>query len=543
VFGAGGGTSSYEELEETDVLVLWGSNARETHPIMFQHMLKGQRNGARLVVVDPRRTPTARWADEHAALAVGSDIALANAMAHVILAEGLQHDWFIDNSTEGLAAFRASVADTTPEWAEGQTGVPAEQIRRIARAYATAPRAIICWTLGITEHHNAVDNVLALINLALLTGHVGRLGSGLNPLRGQNNVQGGGDMGAVPLRLPGFQDVFDPDRRRPFEERWGVTLSSTRGLNVTEMLEAAGDGRLHALYVIGENPAVSDADTHHVEKALGRLDLLVVEDLFLTRTAELAHVVLPAAAGWCETEGTVTASDRRVQRIRKALDPPGSARDDLEVVQEVARRLGAGWWRPQTAREIWDELRDLSPIHRGMTYERLETGSGLRWPCWDESHPGEQFLHGRLWESPCRGPRAGFNPVVHDPPVDTVDAEYPLLLTTGRRLESFNTGVQSGRFVTPLRTDEALLLSEDDMRALRLVDGDRVRVRSRRGQLEVAVRTDDSVRAGLAFMTFHFPDQVATNYLTINAVDPLSGTAEFKASAVRVEKVVTAQAS
>ena len=542
MFGAGGGTSSYEELEQTDVLVLWGSNARETHPIMFQHMLKGQRNGAHLVVVDPRRTPSARWANEHVALRVGSDIAVANAMAHVVIAEGLQHAGFVENSTRGYEEFRASVADTTPEWAERESGVPAEQIRRIARRYATAGRAIICWTLGITEHHNAVDNVHALINLALLTGHVGRLGSGLNPLRGQNNVQGGGDMGAVPLRLPGFQNVFDAAKRRIFEECWGVRLSSTTGMNVTEMLEAAGEGTLRALYVIGENPAVSDADTHHVEKALGRLDLLVVEDLFLTRTAQMAHVVLPAAAGWCETEGTVTSSDRRVQRVRKALEPPPGARDDLEVVQDVARRLGATWWQPQTAREIWDELRALSPIHRGMAYERLERGSGLQWPCWDESHPGEQFLHARLWKNPCEGDRALFKPVVHDPPVDVVNVEYPLLLTTGRRLDSFNTGEQSRRFSTPLRTEEALLLSAHDMAALGLVDGERVTVRSRRGHLEVRVRTDASVRAGLAFMTFHFPEQIATNLLTINAVDPLSGTAEFKASAVRVDKVAPAHA-
>ena len=239
----------------------------------------------------------------------------------------------------------------------------------------------------------------------------------------------------------------------------------------------------------------------------------------------------------------MTASDRRVQRCRKALEPPPGARDDLEVVQDVARRLGAAWWRPQTAREIWDELRALSPIHRGMSYERLETGSGLQWPCWDESHPGEQFLHARLWATPCQGERAPFKPVVHDPPVDVVDAEYPLLLTTGRRLDSFNTGVQSNRYSTPLRTEEALLLSADDMTALGLVEGERVRVRSRRGQLEVPVRTDESVRAGLAFMTLHFPEQVATNLLTINAVDPLSGTAEFKASAVRVEKVAMARTS
>jgi predicted molibdopterin-dependent oxidoreductase YjgC len=524
------------------VLVLWGSNARETHPIMFHHMLKGQRNGAHLVVIDPRRTPTARWADEHLPLAVGSDIALANALAHVIAAEGLEHSWFIANSTRGYPEFRASIAATTPEWAARETGIPAEQIRRVARRLARADRAIICWTLGITEHHNAVDNVHSLINLALLTGHVGRYGSGLNPLRGQNNVQGGGDMGAVPLRLPGFQDVFDPLARRPFEQRWGGPVPETRGLNVTEMLKAAADGSLHALWVIGENPAVSDADTHHVEEALGRLDFLVVQDLFLTRTAELAHVVLPAAAGWCETEGTVTSSDRRVQRVRRALVPPPGVRDDLDVVQEIGRRLGATWWQPQTARELWDELRDLSPIHRGMSYERLDASNGLRWPCWDEHHPGELFLHARLWKTPCEGERAPFKPVVHDPPADRLDREYPLLLTTGRRLDSFNTGAQSKWLTTPLRHEEALLLSAEDMAAYSLVDGERVRVLSRRGHVEVVVRTDGTVRPGLAFMTFHFPQDVATNVLTINAVDPLSGTAEFKASAIRIEKMSAIEA-
>ena len=276
MFGAGGGTSSYEELEQTDVLVLWGSNARETHPIMFQHMLKGQRNGAHLVVVDPRRTATARWANEHVALRVGSDIALANAIAHVVIAEGLPAR--LVHREQHRAATRSSatsVALTTPEWAERETGVPAEQIRRIARRYATADRAIICWTLGITEHHNAVDNVHALINLALLTGHVGRLGSGLNPLRGQNNVQGGGDMGAVPLQAcPASRTSSTRRKRRPFEERVGRAPLVGPGPNVTEMLDAAGEGTLQALYVIGENPAVSDADTHHVEKALGRLDCL-----------------------------------------------------------------------------------------------------------------------------------------------------------------------------------------------------------------------------------------------------------------------------
>jgi len=537
VFGAGGGTNSYQELEETDVLVLWGSNARDTHPIMFHHMLAGKRNGAQLAVVDPRSTSTAAFADEHLALNVGSDIALANALAHVIISEDLQHDWFIDNATDNYLAFRDSVAAATPEWAEAQTGVPADQIRRLARIYAKADRAIICWTLGITEHHNATDNVHSLINLALLTGQVGRFGAGLNPLRGQNNVQGGGDMGAVPLRLPGFQSIADPSLRKPFEESWSVRLPDRPGLNVSEMLSAAGTGDLKALWVIGENPLVSDADTHHVEHALNNLDLLVVQDIFFTKTAALADVVLPAAAGWCESEGTVTSSDRRVQRVRKAIEPPAGARDDLEIVQGVARSMGATWWKHQTAHDVWEEVRALSPMHRGMSWERLEKEGGLRWPCLDEDDPGEQFLHGRLWKVPVEGPRAPFKVVVHDPPVDELTEEYPLLLTTGRRLDSFNTGEQSNRFVTPLRRSEELLLCKEDMGTYDLADGDLVSVHSRRGQVEVTVRTDGSVRPGLAFMTLHFSEEVHTNNLTINALDPVAGTAEFKATAVRVERV------
>lgn len=519
------------------MLVLWGSNARETHPIMFHHMLKGQRNGAQLVVVDPRLSSSARFADVHLPVAVGADIALANAMANVIIEEGLANTWFIGNATSGFDEFASSVTNTTPDWAEIETGIAADAIRQIARSYATADRAIICWTLGITEHHNAVDNVHALINLALLTGHVGRYGSGLNPLRGQNNVQGGGDMGAVPLRLPGFQDVFDPAARKPFEESWGVTLSDVPGLNVTEMLEAAGEGSLHALWVVGENPAVSDADTHHVRHALETLDLLVVQDIFFTQTAEMADVVLPAVAGWCESEGTVTSSDRRVQRVRKAIEPPEGTKDDIDIVQEVAVRLGASWWKHQTAAAAWDELRMLSPIHRGMTWKRLDESNGLQWPCWDENHPGELFLHSRLWEVPCGGSAAPFKVVIHDPPVDRIDEEYPILLTTGRRLDSFNTGVQTNLYTTPLRRDEALLLSADDMAGYGLIDGQKVIVRSRRGQVEVAVMSDQSVRKGLAFLTLHFQDDVATNLLTINATDPVAGTAEFKASAIRIDKV------
>jgi len=499
-------------------------------------VLKGIHNGARLYVVDPRRTSSAEWAVGHLALHVGTDIALANAVAREILAAGLANASFVEHSTSGFAALRSHVEPWTLERAATVTGVPAAAIRELAHAYARADRAQLCWTLGITEHHNAVDNVRALINLALLTGHVGRYGSGVNPLRGQNNVQGGGDMGALPDRLPGFQHVENGELRAKFERAWGVRIPARAGWNLSGMFDAMDRGELTALYVIGENPASSEADQHRALRLLRGLETLVVQDLLLTQTAELADVVLPAAAGWCESEGTVTSSERRVQRVRRALPPPPGARDDLEILLELARRLGRDLGNP-TAEDLWNELRSLSPAHAGMSYARLEAEGGLQWPCYDESHPGEMYLHGRLWERPVVGPRAPFACVEHDPPVDALSPEFPLRLTTGRRLDSYNTGVQSGLYASPLRRGESLDLSPEDARSLGLAGGETVRIVSRRGAVLAPARIDAGLRPGLVFMTFHFPDQVATNELTIDAVDPLSGTSEFKASAVRVERV------
>jgi formate dehydrogenase major subunit len=536
VFGAGGGTSSYREIEETDCVLLWGSNARETHPIFFHHLLKGIRRGARLIAVDPRRTSSARWADLWAGLDVGSDIALAHTIAREILAAGLEHREFIEHATSGFDEYRAAVEPWTLERGERETGVPAAVIREIAHTYARAPRAMICWTLGITEHHNAVDNVVALINLSLLTGHVGRYGSGLNPLRGQNNVQGGGDMGALPDRLPGFQHVENEPLRRRVEEVWGVPIPPRKGWHLSQMFEAMEHGELGALYVIGENPARSEADQHRAKKLLSGLDCLVVQDVVGTATAELADVVLPAAAAWAESEGTVTSSERRVQRVRRALAPPAGARDDLAILFDLARRLGHDWGEPDAER-VWNELRRVSPVHAGMSYARLEAENGLQWPCWDEGHPGELFLHARLWERPILGARAPFSVVEHDPPVDRLDDEFPFRLTTGRRLEEYNTGVQTGGYVYPRRRGETLDLSPEDAAKLGVGEGERVRVRSRRGSVEVPVHVDEALRPGLTFMTFHFPEQVATNVLTIDAIDPRSGTAEFKASAVAIERL------
>jgi len=539
VFGAGGGTSSYREAEDADLLVLWGSNAREAHPIFFHHVLKGLRNGARLYAVDPRRTTSAQWADAWLGIDVGSDISLANAIGQEIIQAGLANEAFINRATTGFDAYAAAVKPYTLERAERDTGVPAELIRQLAHDYARADRAQICWTLGITEHHNAADNVFALINLALLTGHVGRYGSGLVPLRGQNNVQGGGDMGAIPNKLTGFQDFeTNSEARARFEACYGAPIPPMPGWHLSLMFEAMERGELTACYIIGENPLRSEADTGRASKLLAGLEHFVVQDMFLTDTAKLASVVLPATATWCEAEGTVTSSERRVQRVRKALEPPPGARDDIEIICEIARRLGTDWGHP-SAEEVWNELRTLSPMHAGMSYQRLEELGGIQWPCYNEQHPGELFLHARLWEEdPAkRGTPAPFTPVEQDPPVDELSPDFPMRLTTGRRLDSFNTGVQSGQYATPLRRPETLDLSPEDADRLGLAEGEVAKVSSRRGSLEVPVHIDETLRAGLAFMTLHFPDQVATNVLTLDAWDPKSGTAEFKATAIRVDKL------
>jgi len=524
-------------VEETDLVVLWGSNARETHPIFFHHVLKAVHRGAKLMVIDPRRTASARWADLWLGIDVGTDIPLACAVARELIAADLIDRRFIERATTGYDEFRRAVDPFTLAEGERLTGVPASAIRELAHAYGRADRAVICWTLGITEHHNAVDNVLALINLALLTGHVGRYGSGLNPLRGQNNVQGGGDMGAIPNKLSGFQDIeSNTEARERFGAAWGIEIDPHYGWHLTQMFEGMERGELRTLYVIGENPAQSEADQVKARKLLSGLDFLVVQDLYLTKTAQLADVVFPGSASWVESDGTVTNSERRVQLVRKALDPPGEAREDTWILTELARRLGADWYEPEAER-IWDELRSLSPMHAGMTYARLAEHDGLQWPCTNEDDPGALFLHGRLWQDPIEGPPAPFSVTPHSPPVEALDAEFPIRLTTGRRLESYNTGAQSGLYRSPLHRGESLDLSPEDAAELHLADGDAARITSRRGSVTAPVRIDRSLRRGLAFMTFHFPEQVETNVLTIDATDPKSGTAEFKAAAIRVEKV------
>jgi formate dehydrogenase major subunit len=502
-------------------------------------VLKGIHNGTKLISVDPRHTVSAQWAHRYLPIRIGSDIALSNAMGREIIDAGLHNEPFIANATAGFEAYRDAVDRYTLDFAQRETGLDKGLIREVAHLYARADRAMICWTLGITEHHNAVDNVLSLINLSLLTGHVGKYGSGLNPLRGQNNVQGGGDMGAIPNRFVGFQDIRDPEVCDKFARKWGVPQKNEYGMTMTQMFEAMEHGTMRSLFIIGENPVQSEADQHKTRKILSSLDHVVVFDVFMTKTAELADVVLPSAAGWCESEGTVTNSERRVQRIRKALDPPGEAREEIPVLCELARRLGADW--PEyTAEQVWDEVREMAPaMFGGMSYARLEAEKGIRWPCPDESHPGAMYLHERLWHEPREGPAAPFSVVEHEPPVEQADAEYPFVLTTGRRLSDYNTGVQSGGFDSPLRRSESIDMHPDDLIEMGFHNGQRVRISTRRGAVVAPVRSDPTLQRGVVFMTFHFQDDISVNLLTIDATDPKAGTAEFKACAAKLEPIET----
>ena len=542
MFGAGGGTCSYTEIEEADVILLWGSNARDAHPIFFHHVMKGLDNGARMFAVDPRRTSSAKFADRWLGLSVGTDIALANAVGREIIHAGLHDTDFIAHSTQGFDAYAAHVESYTLDWAADATGVPAKAIREMAHAYATAGTAQILWTLGITEHHNAVDNVVSLCNLALLTGHVGRWGSGLVPLRGQNNVQGGGDMGAIPDRFPGFQRVADDEVRAKFETAYGTKLNPVPGKHLTLMFEAMEAGELRACYVIGENPADSEADVGHARKLLAGLDILVVQDIFLTRTAEMADVVLPASVAWAESEGTVTSSERRVQRVRAAVPPPGQARHDIDILADLARRLGVDWGHP-TSEELWDEVRSLSPMHTGMSWERLEASGGIQWPCPSDDHPGSPFLHGWLWADDLEGREpAPFSITHHEGPKEQLSEEFPLRLTTGRALDSYNTGVQSGGYESPIRYGDAIDVNPADAAALGVADGERVLVASPRGSVEMDVRIQSDIPTGLTFTTFHFPELVDANVLTNDEWDRRSGTAEFKAASIRISKLEPAPA-
>ena len=528
--GSGAMTNSIADIDEADVVLAVGADTTENHPIVGARILRAQARGARLIVVDPRRTRLAHLADLHLPLRLGTDIPLVNGMIRLIFANGWQDEAYLAERCENVAALRDSVEAFTLEHVAQVTGLEPDAITAATRMYAGTKRAFLTYGLGVTQHVCGTENVIALSNLALVTGHVGVEGAGINPLRGQNNVQGACDMGALPDVLSGYQRVDDDAARGRFERAWGHALPPHPGLTAPAMQRAARDGALRCMLVIGEDPVVTDAAQHEVRRALGSLDALIVADLFLTETAKLADVVLPAAS-FAEKDGTFTSTERRVQRVRPLLPPPGEARPDWQLLEEIARRLGRPMGFTSGAR-IFDEIARLTPIYGGLSHARLDAGFGVQWPCPSADHPGTAMLHR---DRTVRG-RARLIPVVDTPPAERPDADFPLQLTTCRLHHQYGCGSMTRR--APLLEREnppgLLWIHPSDASARGITDHAPVRVRSRRGELATRALLSDDVPAGLVAMPYHFAE-TPSNVLTNDAQDPVSHMPELKVCAVEVE--------
>lgn len=528
--GSGAMTNSIADIEQAELLLVVGADTTENHAIVGARMIRAQERGARVIVVDPRRTRLARLADLHLQLRLGTDIPLINGMIRLIFANGWQDDAYLAERCENVDALRASVEAFTLEHVARVTGLDPVAITAAARLYAQTKRAFLTYGLGVTQHVCGTENVIALSNLALVTGHVGIDGAGINPLRGQNNVQGACDMGALPDVLSGYQRIDDDVARGRFERAWGRALPARPGLTAPAMQRAARDGALRCMLVIGEDPVVTDAAQHEVRRALGSLDALIVADLFLTDTARMADVVLPAAS-FAEKDGTFTSTERRVQRVRPLLPPPGDARPDWQLLEGIAQRLGRPMGFASPAR-IFDEVARLTPIYAGLSHARLDEGFGLQWPCPGVDHPGTPVLHR---DRTARG-RARLIPVVDTPPAERPDADFPLQLTTCRLHHQYGCGSMTRR--APLLEREnppgLLWIHPSDAAARGIADHAPVRVRSRRGELDTRALVSDEVPAGVVAMPYHFAE-TPSNVLTNDAADPVSRMPELKVCAVEVE--------
>ena len=530
-FGSGAMTNSISEISDSSMLFVIGANPSEAHPVIAAKMRQARRKGAGLIVVDPRKTELAAMADVWLQLKPGSDVALLNGIMHIILRDGLQDKNFIAGCTSGFDTVANTVSHYPPDVVEQITGVKPALLEQAAHLYAQAERAQIFYTLGITEHCWGTDNVLSIANLAMITGNIGKPSSGVNPLRGQNNVQGACDMGALPDVLPGYRKVSEADERQPFEQFWQVSLPSLRGFTIPEMFTAAVAGELKAMYIVGENPVLSDANANHVRIALQSLDFLVVQEIFLTETAQLADVVLPAAS-FAEKDGTFTNTERRIQRVRKAVEPPGQSRTDLEIILAIASRMGhpMDYAGPES---VMQEIAALTRIYHGVTYERLQ-GNGLQWPVPSLDHPGTKFLHengqftcGLGW----------FTPVDYHPPAEGTDQDYPLVLTTGRRLYHYNVSTfGKSTALTEQLPAELLWIHPLNAVELALVNNQFVEVSSRRGRIQTRIWITTAVPAGLVWLSFHFPD-APTNEITNDAGDQVTRTYEYKVCAVKVSSI------
>ncbi len=530
--GAGAASNSLEQIKDADVLFIFGSNTTEGHPIVSLHVNNAIRNGARIIVGDPRRIDLVKFSDVWLNLKPGSNIALLNGLIHIILKEGLQNNEFIGSRTEGFDDLKEAVKKYTPEYTEKITGVSIDRLEKAARLYAKADKAMILYGLGVTEHRTGTENAMAIANLALACGHLGRPSTGIMALRGQNNVQGASDMGPSPAVCTGYQYVSKPEVREKFERAWGVAFPTTTGLKSVEMFDKAVEGTFKGLFVMGADTAQTDANLNHIWKAFDALEFFVVCDLFHTHTTRFADVILPGAS-FAEKDGTFTNGERRVQRIRKAIEPL-CGKAEWQVLQEISTRMGYEMKYSHPS-QIMDEIASLTPNYGGISYERIEK-QGIQWPCPTKDHPGTTTLYEQQFNRP--GGKALFVSLEHIGSGEIPDAEYPYVLITGRRLEHYNNGSMTRRVrgIMELAPEELIEINLADAKKLNIANGEMVRVSSRRGQINVKVNVTERSQAGNVFLAFHYDDALS-NLLTSGYRDSIAGTPEYKSCAVRIDKL------
>jgi formate dehydrogenase alpha subunit len=532
-FGSGAMTNSIGEVEFADVILATGTNTTENHPIIGMKVKRAVRQqGAKLILIDPREIDLVKYAEIWLRQKPGTDVAVINGLMNVILAEELYDKKYVAERTENFEAMKKVVEKYTPDYVEKISGVPAKDLKAAARLYAKANKASVLYTMGITQHISGTDNVKSLANLCMLCGKIGIEGGGLNPLRGQNNVQGACDMGALPNVFPAYQPVANDAIRAKFEKAWGAAnLPAKPGLTIVEVMEAAHKGDIKALYIMGENPMLSDPDLSHVEASLKKLDLLIVQDIFLTETAALADVVLPSAC-FAEKDGTFSNTERRVQRVRKAVEPPGQARTDWEIVADISSRMGYAM-KYDSAKQIMDEINALAPSYAGITYDRIEK-SGLQWPCPTKEHPGTTFLHKDRFS---RG-LGLFAAIEFVPPAELPDKSFPLILSTGRVLYHYHTGTMTRLAEGPMQRypESKVEIHPKDAKKFGIDEGQTVKVTSRRGEVQAKAVVTERSQEGTVFMNFHFKE-AAVNQLTNAALDPIGKIPEYKVCAVKIEAV------
>jgi formate dehydrogenase alpha subunit len=531
-FGSGAMTNTIECIEKADVILITGSNTTENHPVLSSFVKRAvTQKGAKLIVVDPRRINITRFADKWLRQNLGTDVAWINGVMHVIIKENLHAKEYIESRTEGFEEVKKAVEKFTPDYVEQITGIPAQDIIDAARLYAGAEHGSILYCMGITQHTTGTDNVKSLANLAMLCGNLGIEGGGVNPLRGQNNVQGACDMGGLPDVYSGYQKVIDPAANQKMAEAWGVDdLPDQPGLKITQMIPAAHDGKLKALYVIGENPLVSDPDLNHCEKSLGNLDFFVVQDIFMTETAQLADVVLPAVC-FAEKDGTFSNTDRRVHLVNKAVEPPGEAWDDWKITCEIATRMGYQM-KYESAEKIMEEISKVTPSYGGITYDRIAY-EGIHWPAPTAEHPGTPVLHREQF---AKG-KGTFHAIDYIPPAESADADYPINLTTGRLLYHYHTGTMTMKSdgLNEIAPECFVEISPQDALKYEVQDGDTVDIASRRGTIRAVIKVSKMAVTGTVFIPFHYA-AAAANRLTNAALDPISGIPEYKVCAVKLSK-------